>query len=61
MDKGKLIYCKDENLKNELLKCGLPLLKESDGFFIFANIGCKHINFSDYSDKVVFTNRMSFN
>ena len=61
MDKGKLIYCKDEDLKNELLKCGLPLLKESDGFFIFANTGCKSVNFDDFSNKVIFTDKMNFN
>ncbi len=61
MESGNLIYCKDEDLKNELLKCGLPLLKQSDGFFVFVNTGCKNINFDDYTDKVIFTNKMSFN
>jgi len=55
-----LIYCKDEDIKNKLLQYGLPLLKSSDGFFVFANVGCKYINFDDISDKVVFSNKMKF-
>lgn len=55
-----LIYCKDEGTKNILIQRGLPLLQSGNGFFVFANIDCKHINFDDISDKVVFSNKMKF-
>lgn len=59
----KFIYCTDEEIKNKLIDMEIPLLRESNGIFVFANIKSKHKNFKRFEEiknKVVFTNKMQF-
>lgn len=57
---GNLIYTSDENVKNKLLKYGYPLLKESNGMFIFANVKPLLDKYDDIATKITYSNIMSF-
>ena len=55
----KLILAKDEQTAIELQKLGCKLLNEQDGIYTLVNYS-KKINFSDYQDRIVLTNRLNF-
>lgn len=55
---SKFIVCNKEEVKNELLSYGYPLLREVNGCFLFANIECKTLKFD--KSKVMFTDNMTF-
>jgi len=55
----KLILCKDETTALELQRLGCKLLKQENDMYVLVNCSNK-LNYNDYKDRVIFTNRLKF-
>lgn len=55
----KIILVKDEQTATELLTKGCKLLSYTNDIYTLVDCS-KKINFSDYQDRIVLTNRLKF-
>ena len=55
----KIILCKDESTALELQKLGCKLLNKNNDIYTLINCSNK-LNYNDYKDRVIFTNRLKF-
>ena len=55
----KLILCKDEITAIELQGLGCKLLSKENDMYVLVNCSNK-LNYNDYKDRVIFTNRLKF-
>lgn len=55
----EIILTQDKDTATELIGMGCKLLNEQDGIYTLVNCSDK-MNFSDFNDRIVLTNRLTF-